>query len=115
MNNNPHIDTVRAEDQLEFTLVELSLVCHVDTTQLAALVDEGVLQPFDAAPTDGQARQTGQPQERWRFDGSSLGQALAAVRLARDFELSAAGTALALDLLGQIRTLRARLRHLGLE
>lgn len=112
MHNDSQMDAVRAEDQLEFTLVELSLVCRVETTELVALVDEGVLHPQG----DGRdASRKGTQQATWRFDGQSLGQALAALRLARDFELSPAGTALALDLLGQIKTLRARLRHVGLE
>ena len=99
--------TVWIDDRVEFSLVELSLVCRVDTGQLVALVDEGVLLPCATEPAT--------PPERWRFDGSNLGRALAAVRLARDFELSPAGTALALDLLAQIKTLRAQLRQFGVR
>lgn len=110
MNNDTHRDAVRAEDQFEFTLIELSLMCRADTAELVALVEEGVLHPSGDAWD-----RTGLTTTSWRFDGSNLSQALAALRLARDFELSPAGTALALDLLGQIKTLRARLRHLGLD
>ena len=82
MNNDSHVDAVRAEDQLEFTLVELSLVCRVETTELVALVDEGVLHPQGG----GWGEPLSGAQALWRFDGHSLGQALAALRLARDFE-----------------------------
>ena len=101
------ITTVWIDERVEFSLLELSLVCRVETGQLLALVNEGVLQPSGAEPAT--------PPEHWRFDGSSLGRALAAVRLARDFELSPAGTALALDLLSQIKALRAQLRQFGVR
>jgi chaperone modulatory protein CbpM len=42
-----------------------------------------------------------------------LPRARTAVRLQRDLELSAAGTAVVLDLLAEIDSLRARLRRLG--
>ena len=49
----------------------------------------------------------------WRFAGTALRRARAAMRLSRDLELSAAGTALVIDLLDQIEALRSRLRQLG--
>lgn len=96
-------DTVWVEDRIEFTLIELSTICRVDATQLVALVEEGVLEVRGSEPTC------------WRFDGKNLGRARAALRLARDFELSPAGTALALDLLEQIKALRAQLRQFGVR
>lgn len=90
---------VIVEDSVQFTLVELSVACHADTTQVVALIEEGVITP------------SGGSVEPWRFDGVVLPRARAAVRLMRDLELNAAGTAVALDLLAEIERLRARLRH----
>jgi chaperone modulatory protein CbpM len=102
--SNSDISVVHAvvvDAELQFTLVELSRVCHVDAEQLIALVDEGVLTPTGAEPA------------QWRFEGAVLPRARTAVRLQRDLELSAASTAVVLDLLAEIDSLRARLRRLG--
>ncbi len=93
--------SVVVEEDVQFTLVELSRACRADVEQLVALVVEGVLTPSgDAAP-------------RWRFSGVTLRRARVALRLKRDLELNAASTALVLDLLDEIEALRSRLRRLG--
>lgn len=93
--------SVVVEEEVQFTLVELSRACRTDAEQLVALVVEGVLTPSgDAAP-------------RWRFSGATLRRARVALRLAHDLELSADNTALVLDLLDEIEALRSRLRRLG--
>lgn len=89
------------EDEVQFTLVELCRACAADTEQVIALVDEGVLTPSGAAAHE------------WRFGGAALRRARAALRLTRDLNLNAAGTALVLDLLDQIEALRAQIRRLG--
>ena len=92
---------VVVEEEVRFTLVELCHACAAERELLIALVDEGVLQPSGDEP------------QQWQFGGASLRRARAALRLARDLELSAAGTALVLDLLGEIEALRARLKRSG--
>jgi chaperone modulatory protein CbpM len=93
--------SVVVEEDVQFTLVELSRACCTDVEQLVALVVEGVLTPSgDAAP-------------RWRFSGATLRRARVALRLAHDLELSADSTALVLDLLDEIEALKSRLRRLG--
>ncbi|MBK1724362.1 chaperone modulator CbpM [Thiocystis violacea] len=92
---------VVVEEEVQFTLVELSRACRTDVDQLVALVMEGVLTPSGEAP------------ERWRFGGTTLRRARVALRLTRDLELNAASTALVLDLLDEIDALRSRLRRLG--
>lgn len=92
---------VIVEEEVQFTLIELGRACSADTQQLIALVDEGVLTPIGEAPP------------LWRFDGSSLRRARAALRLTRDLELTAAGAAMVLDLLDEIDALRSRLQRLG--
>ena len=92
---------VLVEDEVQVTLVELCRACAADTEQVIALVDEGLLTPSGAAAPE------------WRFGGATLQRARAALRLRRDLELSAAGTALVLDLLDQIEALRAQIHRLG--
>ncbi|WP_438392284.1 chaperone modulator CbpM [Caballeronia sp. DA-9] len=85
------------EDHVEFTLVELCHVTGASEAQVTLWVDEGAFEPRGARI------------EEWRFSGASLRRAVTAQRLTRDLELNAQGVALALDLLDQIDTLRARL------
>ena len=93
---------VLVEEEVQFTLVELSVACHADIGQVVALVEEGVLTP------------RGEDAPRWRFDGATLKRARTALRLARDLELGVAGAAIVLDLLDEIETLKAKLRRANL-
>nr|WP_316640731.1 chaperone modulator CbpM [uncultured Roseateles sp.] len=97
------VQGVIVEQTLHFSLVELCRACSAEVEQLMALVEEGVLEPAGSGPED------------WRFAGPSLRRAHAALRLARDLELSPAATALVLDLLDEIEALRSRLRRAGLD
>ena len=102
--SNTHITVTHAvlvEDDVQFTLAELSRACRTESEQLIVLVHEGVLTPHGNSPQD------------WRFAGATLRRARAALRLTRDLELNASGTALVLDLLDEIDALRSRLRRLG--
>lgn len=92
---------VIVEEDVQFTLIELSRVCRTEVDQLVELVMEGVLTP------------SGEDPERWCFGGATLKRARVALRLTRDLELNAAGTALVLDLLDENDALRSRLRRLG--
>lgn len=88
---------VLLDEQTAFDLQQLCAACAVQTTQIVALVQEGVLEPSTgSAPTD------------WRFSGLALLRARRALRLQRDFELNTAATALVIDLLEQIDALRRR-------
>jgi chaperone modulatory protein CbpM len=100
-NRNTAIEGVVVEEEVEFTLVQLSAACRADVDQLKALVEEGVLTPH------------GGHWQQWRFDGATLQRARVALRLARDLELNATATAVVLDLLDQIEALRSRLRRAG--
>jgi chaperone modulatory protein CbpM len=98
-----NVGVVIIDEHTTFTLDDFTRACQVERTQVVTLVTEGVLEPVGDAP------------EEWRFDGPSLNRARTALRLAHDFELDTAATALVLDLLGDIDTLRARLRRAGLN
>jgi chaperone modulatory protein CbpM len=100
MSNLPTSPTqsVLVEEDLEFTLVEISRACGADAEHLVALVVEGVLSP------QGGAR------EQWRFRGADLARARTALRLMRDLDLNPPAVALVLELLDEIKALRSQLR-----
>jgi len=87
------------EEELHFSLVELCRASGATEQELAALIDEGALQP------------SGRRHDEWRFNGASLRRARTAAHLARDLEINASGVALALDLLDQVASLEAQLAH----
>ena len=85
------------DERTELSLSELSLACSSSTEWIIELVEEGALEPI------------GHEQAHWRFSGTSLAKARAAMRLHNDLKINLAGVALALDLIEEIETLRARL------
>jgi chaperone modulatory protein CbpM len=96
----PAVSGVIVETEISFSLTELCRACDVGAPPLAALVDEGVLQPQGSGPGD------------WSFDGSALRTARTALRLVDDLALSPAAAALVLDLLAQIAALQSRLTRI---
>lgn len=89
------------EEEIQLTLDDLCVACAVHAERIVELVEEGVLEPAVREPGS------------WRFGGSSLRRARVALRLQRDLEINLAGVALALELLDEIESLRARLRRIG--
>ena len=92
---------VTVEATFVLTLTELCRAGSADEAEVQALVDEGVLSPAGVAPSE------------WHFDEQALRTVRIAKRLARDFELSHAGTALVLELMAQIESLQLRVRSAG--
>jgi chaperone modulatory protein CbpM len=88
--------SVVLEEEVVFSLAELSRASGAAHEQLQALVNEGLLQPSGRGPAD------------WRFSGLSLPLARTALRLSRDLELSPTGVVLVMELLDEIRALRQR-------
>jgi chaperone modulatory protein CbpM len=91
------------DEQTEMSLNELSQACSNSAEWVVELVDEGVLKPI------------GQEQTQWRFYGTNLLRARAAVRLQHDLNINLAGVALALDLMEEIEAMRERLRRFQIE
>lgn len=91
------------DDQTELTLNDLCRACAVHAERIIELVDVGVLEPRGREPA------------RWVFVGDSLHRARKALRLQRDLGIGLAGAALALELLDEIASLRARIRAMGGE
>lgn len=102
-NSLPQLAACILEEQTQLTLADLCRACTVPAEWIVELVDIGVLEPLGREPS------------RWRFGGASLHRARIALRLQRDIGIDLAGAALALELLDEIKSLRARLRAMGGE
>jgi chaperone modulatory protein CbpM len=89
------------EEEVRFSLLELSRACGASIDLLITLVDEGVLAPV------------GRDASHWHFTVTALRRARAALRLTRDLDLNVAGVALVLDLLDEIDALESQRRRTG--
>jgi len=87
------------EDETELSLAELCRICRMPAERIIELVEEGVVEPAGREPID------------WQFRAISVRRIRCAERLEQDLGVNTAGAALALDLLDELRTLRARLRR----
>jgi chaperone modulatory protein CbpM len=92
-------EAVIVEAELHFSLHELSRACGASVSVIESLVHEGILTPRGEHPTV------------WRFEGSLLPRARRAARLSSELELGPSGTALVLELLEEIASLKAQLRR----
>ena len=106
-NRNPvdsgglRLSALILEEQTALTLADLCRACAADSGLIIEMVDEGVLTPDGAVPT------------QWRFSGLHLQHAKVALRLQRDLGVNLQGAALAQQLLDELDALRARLRILS--
>ena len=92
------------DDEISFTLAELSKVCDIHAEKLLAMVQEGLIEP------QGDTREI--TQMHWRFSGYALHRVQIALRLERDLNINLEGVAMVLDLLDEVRDLRERVRLL---
>lgn len=92
------------EEQTELSLSEVCRACAAPADSIVELVNEGVLFPVENAFEDSP--------DHWHFTGTHLSRARVALRLQKDLGVNLAGAALALDLLDELHSLRARLRVL---
>lgn len=105
MNSSQTVDkvvtSVVVDDRIEVTLEEICMACHLDRTDVVALVDEGIVEPRV------------KDDDCWRFSGDIMPTVARAMRLQRDLGLNPAGVAFALELLSEIEDLRKRLRRMS--
>ncbi|MGZ8222297.1 MAG: chaperone modulator CbpM [Methylobacter sp.] len=94
-----HTGTVIEDDSL--TLEQLCHACDVHADWIVSLVEESIIEP------------QGDHMHVWRFSGACLVRVRSALRLQRDLGVNLAGIALALDLIEELETLRARLKIMG--
>ncbi|NML86432.1 MAG: MerR family transcriptional regulator [Polaromonas sp.] len=85
------------EEQTELSLTDLCRACAAQADRIVELVDEGVLAPAGSSP------------DNWHFTGLQQQRARVALRLESDLGVNLAGAALALELLDELDSLRARL------
>ena len=97
------LNGVLLEEEVEFSLGELSRACSVNAEWILLLVEEGILEPV-----------TGTAESDWRFTGTSLQRVRITRHLQRDLGVNLAGAALALDLLEEIESLRTHMIASGL-
>ena len=82
------------EQREPISLGELCQQYAVHAEWIVDLVDEGILEP------------QGEQQVQWRFSGECCRRISIVLRLQRDLGINLAGTALALELLDELRELR---------
>lgn len=87
------------DDTVRFTLVELCRYAKATPERVIEMVDEGVLEPQGASV------------HTWRFDTKALKRLQIAIRLQNDLGVNLPGSALILDLLEEMETLRQQLGH----
>jgi len=102
--NQKILSGILLDEHTELSLNELSQACTSSTEWIIELVAEGALEPLGQKPLNS-------PETQWRFSVNALQRARKAMRLQRDLGLDLVGIALALDLLDEIESLEARLRH----
>ena len=102
--NQKILSGILLDEHTELSLDELCQACTSSTEWIIELVAEGALEPLGQKPLK-------YPETQWRFSVNALQRARKAMRLQRDLGLDLAGIALALDLLDEIESLEARLRH----
>jgi len=94
------LDGIILEAETRLTLRELCDACAVTAGYIDELVNEGVLEPV------------GIEKSHWYFSGYSLYRVRTAKRLQQDLDINLAGVALALEMLDEVRQLRARLNRI---
>jgi len=82
------------------TLTEVTQSIRMPEQTVITIVDHGIVEPGGKQPAD------------WRFDPPMLITIRKACRLQQDLELDWPGTALALELIGQVQRLREDNRRL---
>jgi len=88
------------DDQVTVSMTEICVACACRSEWIVELVAEGVLEPLQ------------EERDEYYFSADSLLTAQAAQRLQRDLGVNIEGVALVLDLLDEIKSLRAKLQRL---
>lgn len=102
MNTHPHASSpLQAEPHEWLTLEDLCRTCAVHDAFVMSLLEEGAIDPAE-----------GHTPDTWRFTSVQVHHVSVAWRLQRDLGVNPAGAALALQLLDEVRSLRAQLATL---
>ena len=98
---HPNIEPA-ADPREALTLDDLCRTCAVQAAFLTDLLEEGVIEPVEGHSPDD-----------WRFTSVQVQHVSVAWRLHRDLGVNPAGTAVVLQLLEEVQTLRAELGRLA--
>ncbi len=96
-----HTGSIVGNDSL-ITIEELCQTCSIDVEYILNLVDEGVIEPI------------GSNSAQWRFAELSLLRIKTVIRLQRDLGVNVSGAALVLDLLDEVKFLRAKIDRMSI-
>ncbi len=98
MNNITICTTMLVDLDAPVTTFELARFCEQQTDWVVMLVEQGVLSALQ-----------GHEPEQWVFGSPAVARARQVARLQRDFEINLDAAALMVDLMEEVRQLRARL------
>lgn len=90
------------EDESSITLDTLCNCCSVSAEQIISMIEHGIIEPVEPRVTTSY----------WQFSGNCIIRIKTAIRLQHDLGVNLEGTALALELLDEIKTLRQHVRSL---
>jgi len=96
-NTDSYISGIILEEQSQLSLGDLSKTCSIHAEFIVELVEEGIIEPLDREA------------QQWRFRGIALKRVQTVLNLQRDLGVNLAGIALILDLMDELKTLRANL------
>lgn len=96
MSQREIVTGVVLDEQLTLTLTEVCDVCGLEESVVIEMVQEGVAEPLASSSDD------------WQFSGIAVTRLRTAQRLQRDLHVNLAGAALAIELLEELKTLKAR-------
>ncbi|MBC8211492.1 MAG: MerR family transcriptional regulator [Gammaproteobacteria bacterium] len=90
-------------DDEVISLAELCRSCALSAEQILPIIEYGIIEPL---PTSRNSI------VHWQFSADCVPRMQMAIRLQRDLDINLAGTALALELLDELKTLRQRVAAL---
>jgi chaperone modulatory protein CbpM len=96
-----HLSAEVMDDECYLSLADFAQACGQQHDWVMALVEHSILEVEGTQP------------ELWRFDGWHLARARRVWRLQRDFDASISAVAVMIDLLDEVKQLRAQLVQLS--
>jgi chaperone modulatory protein CbpM len=88
------------EEDVVISLSQLCRLSNLSAESVIEMIEYGVIEPYKTTPG------------KMQFRGESVSRLRCASRLTRDLGVNTAGAALALDLLQELKVMRARLERL---
>ncbi|SMG66426.1 [weak similarity to] transcriptional regulator, MerR family [methanotrophic bacterial endosymbiont of Bathymodiolus sp.] len=90
------------EEDSSVSFSQLCHCCSLSEEQITCMIEHGIIEPLEPLLTTSY----------WQFSGDCIIRIQTAVRLQHDLEINLAGTALALELLDEIKSLRQQVKSL---